>query len=222
MTGTDLGFRNNDISVRCVDLIADDLRVFKVKIQQTERIEFRLSILRHCFKAEPVLIIDSANAESRVCADWQRSRSLFRVVQFVFIAVQQMNLHGTRYFSASRLVKRKLICPRLACMQKNSSILFNFPTSVPEQRECRSIRIIKPAEGQGDILSGLFRRDRKAIRITAVQHKLHAVAVVQLGRDHIIGFLLVISVFMQSKANRQRKQIRRRWTHLDRIFFFFY
>ena len=104
-------------------------------------------------------------------------------------------------------------------MQKNSSILFNFPISVPDQRECRSIRIIKPAEGQGDILSGLLCCDRKAIRIIVVQHELHAVAVVQLSRDHIIGFLLVIFVFMQSKANRQRNQIRRRWIHFDCIFF---
>ena len=87
MTGADHGFRNNDSSVRCIDLIADDLRVFKIKIQQAERIELRLSILRHCFKAEPVLIADSANAESRVCADRQQSGSFFRVVQLVFVAV---------------------------------------------------------------------------------------------------------------------------------------
>ena len=97
MTGTDPGFRNNDRSIWRVNLIVDVLRVFKVKIQQTERIELRLSVLRHCFKAEPVLITDSAEAEGRVCADWQWSRSFFRVVQLVFIAVQQMNLHGTGY-----------------------------------------------------------------------------------------------------------------------------
>ena len=93
MPGADRCFRNNDCSIRRVDLIADVLRVFKVKIQQTQRIELRLSVLRSSFKAEPVLIAETAEAERLIRADRQRCRRLHRIVQLMAISVQQLHGH---------------------------------------------------------------------------------------------------------------------------------
>ena len=92
MPGAYLGFGGNDSSIRRVDLIADVLRVLKIKIQQAQRIELRLSVLRSSFKAEPVLIAETAEAERLIRADRQRCRRLHRIVQLMAISVQ--HLHG--------------------------------------------------------------------------------------------------------------------------------